>query len=225
MLRIPNVSAGQLDLEDLKFAELDDGEREALSLKVNDLLMIRSNGSVHLVGVTVAVTSAAEAMAYAGYLLRLRVDTEFLDPGFLRVILASPQLRTQIERPARSTSGVHNINTKEVRGLGVPLAPLEEQREIVRRVDAMLAVADRLVAEIERAAATLERASKASLAKAFRGELVPTEAALAEEEGRDFEAANELLGRVAATAASNARRRRGSKQGGVSFVPNPPDCP
>jgi type I restriction enzyme S subunit len=52
--------------------------------------MIRSNGSVRLVGQTLPVTEAAVGMAYAGYLMRLRTDEEALDPAFLAVALASP---------------------------------------------------------------------------------------------------------------------------------------
>jgi type I restriction enzyme S subunit len=136
-------------------------------------------------------------MAYAGYLMRLRVDQELLKPEFLHWIMASPQLRDQIELPARSTSGVHNINTQEVRSLGVPFPSLDEQAEIVRRVNAILAAGDLLVAQIERTDDSLDRISRSILAKAFRGELVPTEAELAAEEGRDYETAEELLARVA----------------------------
>lgn len=168
VLRIPNVSAGVLDVEGLKFADFDDREREALKLLQGDLLMIRSNGSVQLVGVTVSVTAAAVGMAYAGYLMRLRVDREFLDPEFLRLVLASPQLRHQIELPARSTSGVHNINTQEVRGLGVPVPSQEEQEEIVRRATAALGMPDRLASRIEGIAATLDQVPRATLAKAFQ---------------------------------------------------------
>ena len=63
--------------------------------------------------------------------------------------------------------------------MAVPLAPLAEQKEIVRRVEAMFKLADG--AEERVAAATLraEKLSQAILAKAFRGELVPTEAEIA----------------------------------------------
>ncbi len=63
---------------------------------------------------------------------------------FLHLALATPQLRVQIELPARSTSGVHNINSEEVRGLGIPLPPLDEQKEIVLCVSRALDIADRI---------------------------------------------------------------------------------
>jgi type I restriction enzyme S subunit len=133
VLRIPNVSGGIVTTNDLKFADLDERERESLSLGRDDLLVIRSNGSVGLVGKTVRVTEEGVGMSYAGYLIRLRVDKHTLAPEYLELALASPSLRQQVEAHARSTSGVHNINSAEVRGLGIPLPPLEEQYEIVRR--------------------------------------------------------------------------------------------
>jgi hypothetical protein len=42
----------------------------------------------------------------------------------------------------------------------------------------------------------VSRIAQAILAKAFRGELVPTEFELAESEGRSFESAKELLERI-----------------------------
>jgi len=142
--------------------------------------------------------------------MRLHVDAELLDPQYLVLVLGSPQLRNQIEIQARSTSGVHNINTQEVRGLAVALPPRAEQHEIVRRAQAMLAGADRLATQVEQVAANLDRISTASSAKAFRGELVRTEAVLADEDGRGFESAVELLARIesANTAAPPQRRGR-----------------
>ncbi len=175
VLRIPNVSSGSLTLDDLKFAPLDDRELASLQLRAGDLLMIRSNGSVGLVGMTALVPEAAQGMVYAGYLIRLRVDSELLDPGFLGIVLASPALRRQIELPARSTSGVHNINSEEVRSLGIPVPPPHEQRAIVHRTTAALGLANRLNAAISVASTTPDSVMKTALAKAFRGELVRPE--------------------------------------------------
>jgi type I restriction enzyme S subunit len=50
------------------------------------------------------------------------------------------------------------------------------------------------------------------LAKAFRGELVPTEAELARQQGRPYESAKELLARIRATQTTPTKRTR-SKAG------------
>ena len=172
VLRIPNVSTGVVTTDDLKFAELGDREADTLKLRGGDLLMIRSNGSVGLVGVTAAVTEEAAGMAYAGYLMRLRVDEEFVIPGYLVLALASPEIRRQLEMPARSTSGVHNINSREVRALALALPPLAEQCEIARRATATLGTVERLRSAVAAAATATDRATKAALAGAFRGDLV-----------------------------------------------------
>jgi type I restriction enzyme, S subunit len=50
--------------------------------------------------------------------------------------------------------------------------------------------------------------TQAVLAKAFRGELVPTEAELARREGRDYEPASALLERVRAERAATPKPGR-----------------
>jgi type I restriction enzyme S subunit len=172
ILRIPNVSTGLITTADLKFAELGEREADTLKLRDGDLLMVRSNGSVGLVGMTAAVTKEATGMAYAGYLIRLRVDAEFLIPGYLVLALASPDVRQQIELPARSTSGVHNINSREVRALALAVPPLAEQQEIARRAAATLRTVDRLRSAVTAAATATDRAGRAAVAQAFRGDLV-----------------------------------------------------
>jgi hypothetical protein len=54
--------------------------------------------------------------------------------------------RSHIERTAKSTSGVNNLNAEELRALLLRLPSLAEQAEIVRRVDAFFKLADRIEA-------------------------------------------------------------------------------
>ena len=217
VLRIPNVSQGMVDQTDLKYAELDDKERKATELLPGDLLMIRSNGSVTLLGRAALVTEREKGFSYAGYLMRLRLDLKKVDPKYAYLALSGHSCRDQIEMPARSTSGVNNINSDEVRNLRLPLPSLAEQREIVRRVEALFALADKIEARVAAATARADKLIQATLAKAFRGELVPTEAELAELEGREFETAQALLdrihderNRVAQSPGRNGSRRSAS---------------
>jgi len=55
----------------------------------------------------------------------------------------------------------------------VPVPQLQEQTEIVRRVESLFAYADRLEARYTAARTQVEKLTPATLAKAFRGELVP----------------------------------------------------
>jgi type I restriction enzyme S subunit len=76
------------------------------------------------------------------------------------------------------------------------LPPLAEQQEIGRRVSALMAIADAIGKRVEVASAKAEQLTQSILAKAFRGELVSTEAELARREGREYEPASVLLERI-----------------------------
>ncbi len=160
-----------MNLTDLKFAELPDREARDLELVSGDVLMIRSNGTPRLVGRSVRVGSEAVGMAYAGYLMRLRADPLVVNPAYLTAALATPDIRHQVEMPLRSTSGVNNINTNEVRSLRIAVPPLEEQAEIIRRIDGLLALSDDTQQRLNAAERRVGHSSQAVLAKAFRGEL------------------------------------------------------
>ncbi len=66
-----------------------------------------------------------------------------------------------------------------LRTIIVPLPPLSEQQEIVRRVEKLFAFADQIESRLQKAQSHVDRLAQSILAKAFRGELVPTEAVLA----------------------------------------------
>lgn len=135
VLRIPNLIDGVISDSDLKYAVFSDQEIEKFSLEKGDLLLIRSNGSLSLVGSCALVDDKDTSYLFAGYLLRLRPISEFIHPRFLMYLLASPMLRMQIENVAKSSSGVNNINAQEIRSLIIPICSLEEQMEIVNILD------------------------------------------------------------------------------------------
>ncbi len=200
VLRIPNVVGGNIDLTDLKFTDLTDGELSKLALRVGDLLLVRSNGSASLVGRGSVVTSDAEGLAYAGYLIRLRVDRSRLLPSFLHLALSSPVIRASIERQAKSTSGVHNLNSAEVKAISFQLPPLDEQEAIVRMVDEMEVRTFQAETwcrdELRRSAALRQSILK----DAFAGKLVPQDPA--------DEPAADLLARIRASQAAAPTRTR-----------------
>jgi type I restriction enzyme S subunit len=89
--------------------------------------------------------------------------------------------------------------------------PLPEQQEIVRRVDALFKLADRIEAKLAATRQRVDSLTQAILAKAFRGELVPTEAELARRENRPYEPAADLLARIRAEREQAAENRTARK--------------
>lgn len=172
VLRIPNIASGRIDLSDLKHTDFDDEELRKLRLEAGDILIVRSNGSASLVGLSAMVTDDAAGYAYAGYLIRLRLNRELILPQFLDLYLHSPWVRAPIERQARSSSGVHNINSDEIRAITVRVPPIEVQEQIVSVVDQLLS----RIEEIQECADTeIKRSSalrQAILERAFSGKLL-----------------------------------------------------
>lgn len=85
------------------------------------------------------------------------------------------------------------INTTQLRKLHIRICPLQEQREIVSRVEALFKFADQIEERHKKAQAQVDKLPQSILGKAFRGELVPTEAELARRKGRSAEKSNRKL--------------------------------
>ena len=111
-----------------------------------------------------------------------------------------------IRQISYASGGQPNINLATLNPYPLPLPPLPEQQEIVRRVEALFAIADRIEARLATARKTVERLTPATLAKAFRGELVPQDP--------NDEPASAILERLHAQsdpAAAKPKRGRGAK--------------
>lgn len=96
------------------------------------------------------------------------------------------------------------LTQEALNGISVPLPPVREQEEIVRRVGALFRLADGIERRVVLGGALSDKLTQSLLARAFRGALVPTEAELAAKEGREYETAEELLARVRATGDGRA---------------------
>ena len=172
VLRIPNIGDGYIIEDDLKFALFSEEEKKKYSLKEGDLLTIRSNGSVDLVGKCALISCNEEKYLFAGYLIRLRPIKEKTVPKFLLFALESHKLRVQIEEKAKSTSGVNNINSVEIQHLQIPLPALPEQQRIVKEIESRLSQTEATEARIAESLQQTEALRQSILKKAFSGELV-----------------------------------------------------
>jgi len=93
-------------------------------------------------------------------------------------------------------SGQPFVNQTVLNEVSIPLPPLAEQNEIVHRVESLFKLADAIEKRVTAATAHAEKLNHAILSKAFRGELVPTEAELARQEDCSYESASLLLSKI-----------------------------
>ena len=122
-------------------------------------------------------------------------------------------IRDQLEAFAPATAQ-KNINLAVLNDVEFRCPPIDEQREIVRRVEALFAYADRLEARYTAARTQVERLTPALLAKAFRGELVP--------QNSNDEPASMLLERIRATRGWSSRRQSAGASRLWQECPAPP---
>jgi type I restriction enzyme, S subunit len=172
VLRIPNVVSGKIDASDLKFAQFTDDEIAAYKLNAGDVLIIRSNGSVSIVGRCALVSDADLDYLYAGYLIRLRPHQRLVAPEYLLNSFSLHTVRKQIEQKAKSTSGVNNINTGEIQSLVIALCGIEEQNQIQMEVESRLSTIDQFDQTITTSLQQAEALRQSILKKAFSGQLV-----------------------------------------------------
>jgi len=203
VLRIPNVISGRVDASDLKFAQFTTDEIATYKLNVGDILIIRSNGSVSIVGRCALVSGADVDYLYAGYLIRLRPHLGIVIPQYLLNTFSLHAVRKQIEHKAKSTSGVNNINTGEIQSLVVALCGIEEQKQIQMEIEARLSEVDQLDQTLISSLQQAETLRQSILKRAFSGQLVP-------QDPHD-EPASALLARIRAEREQSVSSKRGRK--------------
>ena len=167
-------------------------------VQASDVLFARSGATL---GKVCVAPSFVRDWRMTGHILRARFDSELLLPEYGAYALHGDQ--TVIAQVSGNIRGVTRpgFNTSLLEVVRLPLPPLKEQYEIVRRVEALFKLASAIEKRVELATKRAEKLTQAILAKAFRGELVPTEAELARREGRSYEPASALLARIHAERA------------------------
>jgi type I restriction enzyme S subunit len=105
------------------------------------------------------------------------ISTSF-DASYLACAIASITSQNWLQGVTKGVAYT-GINIEDLKLLPLPVPPLAEQREIVRRIDSLFKLATAVEVQVADATRRVEGLTQAILAKAFRGELVPTEAEMA----------------------------------------------
>jgi type I restriction enzyme S subunit len=102
----------------------------------------------------------------------IRTNSELLNSAYLEHYCRSQKGFGEISSFIKSVAQP-SLSMKAIRQVQILLPSTKEQTEIIRRVEALFAFADRLEVRHTAARAQVEKLTPATLAKAFRGELVP----------------------------------------------------
>lgn len=198
-LRVGNLDHDTIEL-DLRHVQRVNppmgAEGERTRIQAGDIL-ISITADVGMVG----FVREGLVEAYINQHLCLARQTGNFSGAYLAYFLASPTGGFLQAKEAQRGATKAGLTLEDIRCLEILVPSLSEQHEIVRRIESLFAVADRLEARYTAARAQVERLTPALLAKAFRGELVPQDP--------NDEPAAVLLARIRAARAAAPAKPRG----------------
>lgn len=193
LVKISAVTWGVFNDDESKTLPADSVIPESTRIHTGDFLISRAN-TLELVGACVLVHEVNRPVYLSDKILRLTMPESF--KKWLLYWLRSSKGRQQIEQLASGNQlSMRNLSQVNLRQIRVYLPSEAERNEIVRRVEILFALADRLEARVQTARARIDTLTPATLAKAFRGELVPQDP--------NDEPASVLLERIRADRAAS----------------------
>lgn len=167
-----------------------------------DLLIAMSGATTGKIGVYIGDAPALQNQRVGNFLVNSKgqITSEYRN-------IAISQMAGEIIKSAYG-GAQPNISSKEICALRINVPSIDEQTEIVRRVEQLFAFADQLEAKVASAKSRIDHLTQSILAKAFRGELVPQDP--------NDEPASVLLERIKAQRAAAPKARRGRRAATLS---------
>lgn len=121
----------------------------------------KTRGQVTELGIEATINQACAAIV---------VDETLVLKEYLKLSLKANYLEM---RELAEGGNQPNLNLSKIKNFPVVLPSLQQQKKIVKRVEKLFKVIDIIEQEHQKASKLLDRLEKATLSKAFRGELVP----------------------------------------------------
>lgn len=172
VLRLTAVKAGRIDLGEFKYGVWSDRDAEPFFVKNGDVLIVRGNGSLSLVGRAGLVSGVISDVAYPDTMIRVRVLDSIVLPAWLGLVWDSALIRNHLQTRARTSAGIYKIAQPDIISAIIPVPPFLEQKAIIVALDE----ADREIQHIEcslNLGLTQAAAQRKNILKsAFSGQLV-----------------------------------------------------
>lgn len=169
-LRITDIQDDTVDWPQVPSCEIDKEDIAKYRLKAGDLVFARTGATV---GKSYLIRLGVPLSVFASYLIRIRFGPE-VDSRYVSYFFSSPSYWRQVtERQAGI--GQPNVNGKKLAQVKLPVAPIEEQQNVIAEIEKQFSRLDDAVTNLKRIKANLKRYKAAVLNAAVEGRLVPTE--------------------------------------------------
>ena len=129
MVRISDIQENCVLWDNVPYCQIDENDIETYLLKVNDILFVRTGGTV---GKSFLVEEVPERAIYAGYLIRTRYSS-LLNPHYMKSFMESQLYWEQLKNGTIATAQP-NCNGKTLAKMLLPIPPTKEQDRIVGKL-------------------------------------------------------------------------------------------
>ncbi|WP_165165258.1 restriction endonuclease subunit S [Corynebacterium qintianiae] len=170
-LRVANVQAGYLDLEEIKTVSVSPAVAAGSTLRNGDVL-ITEGGDRAALGRGALWRDEIPGALHQNHIFALRCGAD-LDPQFLVYALDAPSARIYFESTRRQTTNLSSTNSSKVKAFKIPLPPVTVQREIVDKLQTELARVDEIRSAATEVTTLLRERREALIAAAVTGRLDP----------------------------------------------------
>jgi len=167
-LVISNVSKGEIELDTVSRWVPNDYYEALKPIRKPEMydILYTVTGSF---GIPAVVKSTLK-FCFQRHIAIIKPDHSKVNYKYLSYYLGSPEVLKYADSVATGTAQ-KTVSLSHLRNFEVSLPPLEEQTEIVRRVEEFFAFADRIEQAAQAAQSRVNNLTQSILAKAFRGEL------------------------------------------------------
>jgi len=168
-VRAANITWDGWDLSDVKEMNFDERDFKRFKLQPGDVLINEGSGSADEVGKPAIWNGEVRNCCFQNTLIAVRPHATTSE--YLYFVLLNAALSRAFVDEARGVN-IHHIGRAGLAQFVIPVPPSEEQQQIVRHIKAAFRAIGELIRDTSRAAQLLDRLDQATLAKAFRGELI-----------------------------------------------------
>jgi len=165
-LRVANVQDGYLNLDEIKTIEALPEEVEDLALQRGDIVMTEG-GDYDKLGRGAIWNADIPNCIHQNHVFRVRVDRTVLVPDYFAALLRTSHAKAYFLRCAKKTTNLASINMTQLKGLPVPIPPIDTQHKFEKAAHAIIEMS----AARKRAAAEADQLFGSLVQRAFRGDL------------------------------------------------------
>lgn len=170
VLRIADVSSGRIDLANPRRGNLTKEEMSSYSLREGDVLIIRVNGSLDLVGKCIPVDAQKELICFNDHLMRARLCSD-IDPNFFALVVNHGPIRDRIGEAASTSAGQKTVNQEMLGAIDIPMPNKREQEKAINQIESAFNLATGIASAIHQRTEQIAASQAALLRAAFSGQL------------------------------------------------------